>query len=134
MGPGITKRKSRPLWVSCTEKPMRVACAVAMHRCATPSASNISANCTPVLPPPSQRACTDPPKRCTTRATLMPPPPGWYSGAVQRNLCVSITCAVVVSTSTLGLRVKVVMCAISSIMPEMHKRTAMLIHQFAISP
>jgi hypothetical protein len=50
---------------------------------------------------------------------------------VQRNLCVSITCAVVVSTSTLGLRVKVVMCAMQSIMPELHERAAMLNAHFA---
>jgi len=48
-------------------------------------------------------------------------------------LCVSITCTVVVSTSTLGLRVKVVMCAMQSIMPEKLQRTAMLIDHFAIS-
>ena len=51
---------------------------------------------------------------------------------MQRNLCVSITCAVVVSTSTLGLRVKVVMCAMKGMMPEMLQRTAMLIDHFAI--
>jgi hypothetical protein len=45
---------------------------------------------------------------------------------------VSITCAVVVSTSTLGLRVKVVMCAMESIMPDKHERAAMLIDHFAI--
>jgi hypothetical protein len=51
---------------------------------------------------------------------------------VQRNLWVSITCAVVVSTSTLGLRVKVMMWAMESIMPDMQERAAMLMDPFAI--
>jgi hypothetical protein len=45
---------------------------------------------------------------------------------------VSSTCAVVVSTSTLGLRVKVVMCAMESMMPELHERAAMLNEHFAL--